>query len=141
MKLILSTIIGGIVLFVLGWLFYGVIFMNFMNEGYGSIMRGPDDFKLWAIIVANLLEAFFLAWIYPKGYKGGSPAKEGFMFGIDFGALIGFPYIFYMWASFPITWQTALVDGILAFVMTLITGLVIGLIYGRIGEKKEAAAQ
>lgn len=141
MKLILSAIIGGIVLFVLGWLFYGVIFMNIMQEGYGSIMRPSYDFKIWAIAVANLLQAFFLGWIYPKGYKGGSPAKEGFMFGIDFGALIGFPYIFYMWASFPIKWQTALVDGIIVFVMTLITGLVIGLIYGKIGEKKESPAQ
>ena len=140
MKLILSAIIGGIVLFILGWIFYGLIFMDFMNEGYGKIMRDPNDFKIWAIAVANLLQAFFLAWIYPKGYKGGSPAKEGFMFGIDFGALIGAPYIFYMWASYPIKWQTALVDGIIVFVMTLITGLVIGLIYGKIGGKKESTA-
>jgi hypothetical protein len=140
MKLILSAIIGGIVLFILGWIFYGFIFMDFMNEGYGKIMRDPNDFKIWAIAVANLLQAFFLAWIYPKGYKGGSPAKEGFMFGIDFGALIGAPYIFYMWASYPIKWQAALVDGIIVFVMTLITGLVIGLIYGKIGGKKESTA-
>ena len=140
MKLILSAIIGGIVLFILGWIFYGLIFMDFFKEGYGKIMRDPNDFKIWAIAVANLLQAFFLAWIYPKGYKGGSPAKEGFMFGIDFGALIGAPYIFYMWASYPIKWQTALVDGIIVFVMTLITGLVIGLIYGKIGGKKESTA-
>jgi hypothetical protein len=140
MKLILSAIIGGIVLFVLGWIFYGVIFMNFINEGYSGIMRPPYDFKLWAVAVANLLQAFFLAWIYPKGYQGGSPAKEGFMFGIDFGALTAAPYIFYMWASFPIKWQTALVDGIIVFILTLITGLVIGLIYGRIGGKKESTA-
>ena len=140
MKLILSTIIGGIVLFVLGWIFYGLIFMDFFKEGYGKIMRDSNDFKMWAIIVANLLQAFFLAWIYPKGYKGGSPAKEGFMYGIDLGALIGAPYVFYMWASYPIKWQTALIDGIIVFVMTLITGLVIGLIYGKISEKKESTA-
>ena len=140
MKLILSAIVGGIVLFVLGWIFYVLIFGGFMMDNFGKIMRTPDDYKLWAIIVANFLEALFLAWIYPKGYKGGSPAKEGFMFGIDFGALIGAPYIFYMWASYPIKWQTALVDGIIVFVMTLITGLVIGLIYGKIGGKKESTA-
>jgi len=140
MKLILSAIIGGIVLFVLGWLFYGVIFMDFMNEGYGKIMRDPNDFKMWAIAVANLLQAFFLAWIYPKGYKGGSPAKEGFMFGIDFGLLMGVPYVFYMWASYPIKWQFALVDGIIVGFMTVIAGIVIGLIYGKIDGKKESTA-
>ena len=140
MKLILSTIIGGIVLFVLGWILYGLIFMNFFTEGYGKIMRDPNDFKMWAIIVANLLQAFFLAWIYPKGYKGGSPAKEGFMFGIEFGLLLSVPYVFYMWASYPITWQVALVDGIIVGFMILIAGLVIGLIYGNIGGKKESTA-
>jgi hypothetical protein len=140
MKLILSTIIGGIVLFVLGWIFYGLIFMNFFTESYGKIMRDPNDFKMWAIIVANLLQAFFLAWIYPKGYKGGSPAKEGFMFGIEFGLLFSVPYVFYMWASYPIKWQVALVDGILVGFMILIAGLVIGLIYGNIGGKKESTA-
>ncbi len=140
MKLILSTIIGGIVLFILGWVFYGMLFMKFMEEAYKNIMRPETDMKLWAIAVANLLQAFFLAWIYPKGYKGGSPAKEGFMFGIYFGLLTSVPYVFYMWASFPIKWQTALVDGIIVGVMTLIVGLVIGLIYGRIGAKKEGTA-
>lgn len=140
MKLILSTIIGGIVLFILGWIFYGIIFMDFFTENYGNIMRSPDDFKLWAIIVANITQALFLSYIYPKGYKGGSPAKEGFMFGIAFGLLLSVPYVFYIWAQFPIKWQAALVDGIIVLVMIIITGLVIGLVNGKIGEKKEAAA-
>ena len=140
MKLILSTIIGGIVFFILGWIIYGVIFMNFMHENYANIMRPEADMKLWAIAVANLLQAFFLAWIYPKGYKGGSPAKEGFMFGLFFGLLMGVPYVFYMWASYPVKWQAALVDGVVVGIMTLIVGLVIGLIYGRIGVKPASAA-
>jgi hypothetical protein len=140
MKLILSTIIGGIVLFILGWIFYVLIFGGFITENYGKIMRSPDDYKLWAVIAANFLEALFLAWIYPKGYKGGSPAKEGFMFGIDFGLLMSVPYMFYIWAQYPIKWQAALVDGLIMLVMTIITGFVIGLVYGKIGEKKEGAA-
>jgi hypothetical protein len=140
MKLILSTIIGGIVLFILGWIFYGIIFMDFIKENYGKIMRDPGDYKLWAVIVANFLQALFLSYIYPKGYKGGAPAKEGFMFGISFGLLLSVPYIFYIWAQYPVKWQAALVDGIMMFVIILITGLVIGLVYGKIGEKKEGAA-
>ena len=140
MKLILSTIIGGIVFFILGWIIYGMILMNFMQENFGSMMRSPDDFKLWAIAVANLLQAFFLALIYPKGYKGGSPAKEGLVFGIYFGLLMSVPYVFYMWASYPIRWHAALIDGIVVGVMTVIVGLVIGLIYGRIGVKPASAA-
>ena len=138
MKLILSAIVGGIVLFVLGWIFYVLIFGGFMMDNFGKIMRTPDDYKLWAIIVANFLEALFLAWIYPKGYKGGSPAKEGFMYGIYIGLLMSVPYVFYIWAQYPIKWQAALLDGVLMLIMTIITGLVIGLVYGKIERKKEA---
>jgi len=140
MKLILSTIVGGIVLFILGWVFYVLVFGSFITENFGKIMRSPDDYKLWAIVVAQFLQALFLAWIYPKGYKGGSPAKEGFMFGIAIGLLTSVPYVFYLWAQYPVKWQAAVVDGIIMLVMTIITGLVIGLIYGRIGVKKEGAA-
>lgn len=140
MKLILSTIVGGIVLFILGWVFYVLAFGSFITENFGKIMRSPDDYKLWAIVVAQFLQALFLAWIYPKGYKGGSPAKEGFMFGIAIGLLTSVPYVFYIWAQYPVKWQAAVVDGIIMLVMTIITGLVIGLIYGRIGVKKEGAA-
>ncbi len=140
MKLILATIVGGIVLFILGWVFYVLAFGSFITENFGKIMRSPDDYKLWAIVVAQFLQALFLAWIYPKGYKGGSPAKEGFMFGIAIGLLTSVPYVFYIWAQYPVKWQAAVVDGIIMLVMTIITGLVIGLIYGRIGVKKEGAA-
>ena len=139
MKLILSAIVGGIVLFFLGWIFYVLIFGGFMMDNFGKIMRDPGDYKLWAVIVANFLEAFFLAWIYPKGYKGGAPAKEGFMFGIYIGLLMSVPFVFYIWAQYPVTWQAALLDGILMLIMTIITGLVIGLVYGKIEGKKEAA--
>ncbi|MGA2667889.1 MAG: hypothetical protein ABSF32_03120 [Ignavibacteria bacterium] len=136
MKLIISTIVGAIIFFVLGWILYGMIFMNFFRVHYGAIMRSPDDYKMWAILVANVLEAFFLAWIYPKGYKGGSPAGEGFKFGFYIGLLMAVPYVFYTWAEFPITYVTAIVDAIIMFVMVVIVGLVIGLIYGK-GAGKE----
>jgi hypothetical protein len=126
MKLILSTIVGGIVFFILGWILYGWIFMDFFKTHYGAIMRTPDDYKLWAIIVGGFVEAFFLAWIYPKGYQGGSPAKEGFMFGLMIGFLFAVPYIFYYWAGHPVTYPAVIVDAVLMFVMTVIFGLILG---------------
>jgi hypothetical protein len=132
MKLILSTIIGGVVFFILGWILYGAIFMDFFAKHYGPIMRTPDDYKLWAIIVGGFVECFFLALIYPKGYSGGSPAKEGFMFGLLMGLLFSVPYVFFMWASHPVTYSAVIVDAIIMFVMTLIVAIVIGLVYGKI---------
>jgi len=134
MKLILSTIVGGIVFFILGWILYGVLFMKTLGFGddYSAIMRTPDDYKLWAIIVGGFVEAFFLAWIYPKGYSGGSPTKEGFMFGLMIGLLLSVPFVFFMWAQYPITYNAAVWNGFFCLVMTIVVGVVIGLIYGKI---------
>ena len=132
MKLILSTIIGGVVFFILGWILYGALFMDFFAKNYGPIMRTPEDYKLWAIIVGGFVEAFFLAWVYPKGYAGGSPAKEGLMFGLLIGLLMSVPYVFFMWASHPVTYTAVIVDAIIMLIMTIIVGLVIGLVYGKI---------
>lgn len=139
MKLLLSTIIVAIVLFVLGWLFYAAIFAGFFREYYGFFQRSPDDMRMWAIIVADLLEAFFLAWIYPKGYKGGSPFGEGFKFGLYIGLLMGVPYVFFSWAMMPVTYKALVVDGLITIVITTIAGIVTGLIYGKI-EKPAATA-
>jgi hypothetical protein len=136
MKLIISTIVGAIIFFFLGWLLYGVIFAGLFNDSYGVVMRSQGDYKLWSMIVANILEAFFLAWLYPKYYKGGSPAGEGFIFGIWMGFLLSLPMIFYVWASFQVKYVGALIDGIISFVLVVIVGLFIGLIYGKIAAKE-----
>jgi hypothetical protein len=132
MKFILSTIIVAILLFVLGWLFYATIFANFFKEHYGMIQRSPEDMRLWAIAVGCFLEAFFLAWIYPKGYKGGSPFGEGFKFGLYIGLLMGVPYVFFTWAMMPVTYKALVVDGLITIFNTTIAGIVTGLIYGKI---------
>ena len=61
------------------------------------------------------------------------------MYGIYIGLLMSVPYVFYIWAQYPVKWQAALLDGVLMLVMTIITGFVIGLVYGKTEEKKEAA--
>jgi hypothetical protein len=137
MKFIISTIVGAIIFFFLGWLFYGIIFSGKFMDWYGTVMRPAQDYKLWSMIVANILEALFLTWLYPKFYKGGSPAGEGLKFGILLGLLMSLPMIFYVWASFQVKYIGAIVDGIISFVLVVIVGLVIGLIYGK-GAAKEA---
>ena len=82
MKLILSTIIVGIVLFLLGGLFFNFLFGDYFKVNFGSVMRGEHDLKLWAFAVGSLTRALFLYIIYSKGYRGGSPFMEGFRFGI-----------------------------------------------------------
>jgi CDP-diglyceride synthetase len=138
MKLIISTIVGAILFFLLGWLIYGVIFVNNFDS-MKQIMRPESDMKHWALIVGNILQALILSYLYMKTYKGESPLKEGFLFGFATGALVCAPYIFYMWSSYRVTYRAVVADGILMFIMFLIVGTAIGLIFGKkvISETKE----
>lgn len=138
MKLVLSTIVVGIVLFLLGWLFYGLIFMNYFKEYYGHISRGADDMKIWAFAVASLVQAFFMYLIYSKGYSGGSPFGEGFKFGLYISLFMGIPYVFYTWGGMPVKYQGVVVDGILMIIMLIIASIITAFIHGK-KEVKPAA--
>jgi hypothetical protein len=131
MKLILATVSGALVFFLLGGLFYGLLFKNFFDVNYALVGRA-GDMKLWAIGLGCLTQALFMAWIYPHGYKGGSPMTEGMKFGLFIGLLISVPMIFFFWATFKVPIRAVVVDSAISGFMTIIAGIVIGLIYGHI---------
>lgn len=133
MKLFISTIVGAIIFFLLGWLFYGVIFTDY----YEFLKMRPESTLKWVmLIVANILQALILSVLYMKTYKGVSPFKEGFIFGLATGILMSVPYIFYMWSTFNVSYKDVVPYGIFMFIMILIVGIVIGLIFGK-KEKPE----
>jgi hypothetical protein len=132
MKLIISTILTAIVTFLLGWLFYGMLFLDYFNEHMGQFMRPEHDFKMWAIIVGSILKAFMMSIIYAKYFmKGVSPAKEGLKFGLMIGLLLAMPYIFFYWGGMKVAWQPVLIDGLILGFMTVVAGFVIGQVYGK----------
>ena len=69
MKLIISTIVVGIVLFALGGLFYALLFADFFRTNFPGMSRGAGDMKLWAFAVGSLARAFFMYLIYAKGTR------------------------------------------------------------------------
>jgi hypothetical protein len=138
MKLILSTIVVGIVFFLLGWLFYGILFMDYFKEYYSHISRSETDMKLWAYAVGGFVQAFFMYIIYSKGYSGGSPFGEGFKFGMYISLFMGIPYVLYTWGGMPVKYQGVIVDGILMIVMLMIASIITAFIHGK-KEVKPAA--
>ena len=131
MKLVLSTIVVGIVLFLLGWLIYGILAVDFYKQYFGHITRPETDMKMWAYAVASLVQAFFLYIIYSKGYSGGSPFGEGFKFGIYISLFLGIPYVFVTWAGMPVKYQGAVIDGIIMIVMIMIASIITAFIHGK----------
>jgi hypothetical protein len=131
MKLVISTIVVGIILFLLGGLFYSFLFAEYFKTNFGHMMRSETDFKMWAFAVGSLFRALFMYIIYSIGYKGGSPFMEGAKFGIIIGFFVSIPYVFFMWGSSPVKYQPVVLDGVLMMVTMLIGGIVTGLIHGK----------
>jgi hypothetical protein len=135
MKLVISTVISAIVLFVLALLFYWGVFSAGYMLSYIHIMRPPEDQKILANIIGFLVQGFLLSYIYMKYYKGESPFKEGFLYGIYTGFLVSLPFVFFMWANYTVRYRAVIAEGLGMGFRLLIAGIVIGLIFGKKAEK------
>ena len=137
-KFLVGGIIGGVANFLLGWLVWGTLLMNFMKEhtteAAKAVMRkdanGEDTMVWWALIAANLLSGFLLSYILSKAgtNSASSGASTGAVIGLLFSATINcFNYAFMDISDF-----TAMgVDIVASTIVTAIVGAVIGWYFGR----------
>ncbi|MBN2892920.1 MAG: hypothetical protein JXL97_13720, partial [Bacteroidales bacterium] len=64
MKILRGTIFGGIAFFLLGWLVYGMLLMDFMAANSNNCAARLDDEMIWwAMIVSNLILALFITLV------------------------------------------------------------------------------
>lgn len=135
-KLFLGGIAGGIAFFLLGWLIYGTLLMNFMANHTGTagnLMRPENEMLFLYMIIGNLAEGFLLAYILLKGNV--NTMAGGFVTGGIVGLLmaVSFDCIFY--ATSTMISKTAMAaDVAAATVMTAIVGAIVGLVIGK-GKK------
>ena len=141
MKIIISTIVGAIIFFALGYLFYGIMFMDYFSEAYIKVQREMESLRFWALIAANLSEALLISIIYSKYFnKGGSPVIQGFACGFWLGLFMSVPYVLYTYFGMRINnWQALILDGIIAGFMIVVATIVIALIQGKKKTDSQAA--
>ena len=77
-KFLLGGIVAGIVFFLLGWVFFGMLFKDTFPQ--------PKEMVWWALILGNLLLGFAVAYIIGKA--GASSAGSGAMIGFIVGLLL-----------------------------------------------------
>ena len=137
-KLLIGTLVGGIALFLLGYLFYGLLLMNFFSQ-HSHAPAGADkamsDIIWWALILGNFVTGALLTYVI---LKAGNVAPIGKAAGIagtvGFLTALGTDLVRYATAnSFD---HTALLADVVVFtIMTAITGGIIGAVLG-MGKKK-----
>lgn len=131
---IMATLVGFVVFFILGWLFYGLLLMDFYASNSGSainVMRSENNMIWWALILGNLLQAYFLVYVFGTWAKINS-FGAGFKAGAIIGLILGFGFNLTMYATTNMMNLTgALVDPFVSMIMMGITGGVIGVMLGR----------
>ena len=132
LKILKGTLFGGIAYFLLGWLVYGVLMMDFSLSNYNQCMNRPaTDMIWWAMIVSNLGYALFLTLILR--WSG----AKGLIDGLKTGALIGLLLSFTLDMSFYSTttmfnsFGVIGVDILVSTFMAAVIGGIIVLLWGK----------
>jgi len=137
-KTIIAAAVGSVVAFLLGWVIWGMLLMNFFQENtyqYEGLMLPETEMKLWAIFIANLANAFMFAYVFDRmnvrNFAGGFQAGAIINFLISLSMAMMF-YSMMNWYKSP---TIMVVDVLVNTVYGGIIGGVIGLMLGRSGAK------
>ena len=133
-KLLTGGIVGGILYFLLGWLIYGMLLMDFMNNHpgtAGNVNKAEPDFLY--LIIGNLAMGFLLAYVFVKSSI--SSMAGGLVTGGVIGLLLCVGVDSVIYATTTIASKTAMAVDVAAFtVMSAIVGAVVGMVLG-MGKK------
>ena len=132
MKIIRGTIFGGIAFFLLGWLVWGILLMDFSKTNYNQSIYLPENEMIWwAMIVSNLVLSLLVTLIL--NWAGVKSITDGLKIGAITGALYAFSVDLGMYSMTNVILNlTAVVVDTLAYALvTGIVGLVIVLTWGK----------
>lgn len=131
-KILIAGIAGGVIFFLLGWLIYGILLMDFMtaNAGPAAATMHKEPMEMWALVVSNLSWGFLFAIMFGKWAAGITPA-QGAMRGAIVGLLVAMFIDFSMYAMCNMfTVKTLAVDIAATTVIAAIGGWGIAYVLG-----------
>ena len=126
-KFSLAVVGGTVAMFLLGGLWHLLLMSNFYEKYAGD--RALVEPNMFFIILGVLILASLMAYMYPQGYKGGSPLKEGLRFGVVIGLLWILPFNVIMVGVMGTAKTLVLVDTLWHLVEQGVGGIVIGYVY------------
>ncbi len=136
-KILIGGIVGGILFFLLGWLVYGILLMDYMNQHAGlkgNVNRGDADMQMIYILAGSMLQGILLAYVLVRANV--SSLMGGFLTGAILGFLISSSVDLSMYGTtYVFSKHSILADVIAATVITAIAGAVVVLITNALAKK------
>jgi hypothetical protein len=131
-KLTIGGITAGVVFFLLGWLIYGILLMDYMkgNPGLVSGYNKPEPDMMW-LVIGNLLAGFLIAYIFTRANV--NTLANGLITGAVVGLLMT---AFHSCMSYALTnlvsKKMMMADVLAAAVLCGLVGAVTGWVMGKI---------
>lgn len=120
---LVGGIVGGIVDFLLGWLFYGILLTAFFPSG--------DEMNMTFVFLGCMTYGFLMSYIL-TGVTNAITAAQGFKIGAAIGLLIGLYSNFFIQSStMEVDYQLFALDLVVVIIMSAIVGAVIAAINGK----------
>ena len=135
MKILRGTLIGGVSYFLIGWLVYGVLLMNFFASMTNTCANRPDgEMVWWAMILSNLLIALFVTLLLKL--SGARTSADGLKTGALFGALFTgtIDLSLYSMTSMYKSLLPIVIETVVSAAVFAIVGMIIVLTWGKTRE-------
>ena len=124
-KFILATVAGGITMWIVAGIWHNIIMANFYNKQHAEY----EDIAL--LIIAYLILAMFMSYLYPLFNKLENRVLNGLLFGCIIGLLWVFPHELVMAGAHGSSVLYVIKNGAWHLVEQGIGGIVIVLILGK----------
>ncbi|MGH2564421.1 MAG: hypothetical protein ACRDE8_09910 [Ginsengibacter sp.] len=135
-KFIIGGLVGGIVYFLLGYVFYGNLLSDFFHNHAGTatgVDRPMDQFVWWSLALGNIFGGCLLAYVFIKSNV--SSVGSGLVTGAVIGLLVACSYDFTSYGVSNLTTRTGLLGDIGTFtVMSAIAGAIVAWVCGLVGK-------
>ena len=139
-KFLIGGVVGGIIYFLLGYLFYGNLLSDFFQKNAGTatgVDRAMDQFVWWSLILGNILGGCLLAYVFIKSNV--NSVSSGLVTGAVIGLLSASAHGFISYSVSNLMTSTGMLGDIGTFtIMSAITGAIVGWICGLIGKASPA---
>jgi len=127
MRVVFSGLASFLTMFVAGGIWNAVVMKGYYSNHAPAIARAPEAQSMGWLLVAYLLLATFMTFLFSQSSRSRATAAEGFQFGALFGVIATLPLYLILFAVWDISLPFVLVDSGWHLVEEGLGGLVLAL--------------